>query len=1045
MGGSFGGTIGRIGLGAVGFGLGSMVGMPALGASLGMSLGGMLFPPKQESKTRHIKAVLGSSSVEGTPLAIVFGRVRIGGTLLWKGDLVYHEIKKKKGKGGGSSVITDQWYTVSFAMVIGEGEMSLQRIYDGKNIVSPAYTFYEGTPGQLADGFLTTQTGKSIPYKHTAYIVFQDYRVGMTPQIPQLTFEVVSGQSKFDVSLTLTDAWGTTYNKTKYNYVTVADLQNCITPAFAINALIKNDRFGGGFKKNCDWLDAHSDCIDKSYFFNLALTERRDLASLIEMISAHGWIINIFSGSDIRLLLASDETPSKSYFLDDMAGKVHESVIDVSESGRSERFNRVSIEYTDPKKEYSTRPIQVEDLADQQDRGVMKNNISLPGFTDPDIAKEVGSIMMRNSLFGRRMVQFTLGPKELETEIGDVCYLSAYGVGLTLTRCRIFGVDETEEFNLAITAREEPNYIFDPNDFDVPASYADPAVDTNVGLSNAIGFNMHEVPKEALLNAGSVEIMPIYKRQHKDTVGINLYYSLDDTEYNLLHVDKHPALGGIAGHTQAEDKFLNQGFGRGLEVDTAFGNNDGGDDLDSMSRATVMSTKNLSLIDDELMLFQNSSLGTTQLYTLTDFVRGRYNTKVQHHASGSDFFMIDDGERIEFLKNQIGVKYYFKAVPYNTYSMELDISEVTSVGLTIQGWAFRPYAPGNIWMEDENGVSMRGLSQTGQTNITLAWNNCSKNIGFGTFPYNTREYGDYLNDGDITGHEIEIYTPDYSSDYTLNLHLNGAEGGTTFIDNGYAQRTVTSVNGASTTTLESKFGGSSGYFINASQQTLTVPASDDWNFGSGDFTVHGFINWKNWHNATGFITTGVVGTKFGWQLWKNSDRLKFVINGGWPIITTGTQLLTEENVWYHVAVTRSGNNWKTYIDGVVVGTYGGGDTIADQSAPLILGQGFGGSGWPPSWSASADQFMDGWMDEWKVIKGEALWDGPFTPPTKEEPFQFGLARTATTVGATHTYTYTEAENIEDNGSLATEMDFKVYTKSIYGRSRHSADKSIEIK
>ena len=65
-----GGGIGRIALGAVGFGLGSMVGFPALGASLMMGLGGMLGgAPKQEKKQRQVKGMLGSSSVEGTPLA----------------------------------------------------------------------------------------------------------------------------------------------------------------------------------------------------------------------------------------------------------------------------------------------------------------------------------------------------------------------------------------------------------------------------------------------------------------------------------------------------------------------------------------------------------------------------------------------------------------------------------------------------------------------------------------------------------------------------------------------------------------------------------------------------------------------------------------------------------------------------------------------------------------------------------------------------------------------------------------------------------------
>jgi hypothetical protein len=746
---------GRMALGAVGFGLGSMVGTPALGASLMLGLGGMLFPPKHETKTRRVKGVLGSSSVEGTPLTLLFGRTRIGGTLLWKGKVEYHEKKasSSKGKGGSGSAVTQYaWYTISFAMILGEGTMSLVQIYDGKDKVSPSYTYYEGTGTQTADPFLTAQTGLSIPYKHTAYIVFQDYNVGPTPQIPHLTFDVASGQSRFDVSLSVLDTKSVWRNETKHEYIQVVDLNNCVTPPYAIKQLIKNDRYGAGFDRNVDWLEANTDCIDRSYFLNVAITERHDLAGIIEMLAAHGWVITVFSGSDARLLLAKGTTPTKSYHLDDMIGNQHQSVIDVAESARSERFNRISVEYTDPAKEYSTRPIQVEDLADQQREGVKKNTVALPGFTDKDVTKEVGYKMLRNSLYGRRLMSFGLGPKELDTEPGDVVYLSATNVGLTLTRCRVLGVDEDEQFNLAVTAREEPVYIFDPINYPVPDSFARPADNTSAGLSQVVGFTMQEVPKEALLSA-PIELIPVYGIQHEDTIGANIYYSVDNISYHLLDINRSPASTGIIDNTFDKDSFLDTSE---LSIDTAYGRPDQtGDTFDSLSRATLMSTQNLSLMNNELMLFQNSSLGTTNSYTLTDFVRGRYNTEPEPHPAGSRFFLLNGSDRIDRLTNQIGIYYYYKAVPVNKFNVEGDISEVTAVGLTLEGWARRPHAPGSLWLE-ENGVKARGKRKTNETDLTLVWENCSKNIGFGTFPYNTRSYGDSFGDGDITTHEVDV-------------------------------------------------------------------------------------------------------------------------------------------------------------------------------------------------------------------------------------------------------------------------------------------------
>lgn len=1035
-----GGGIGRIALGAVGFGLGSMVGFPALGASLMMGLGGMLGgPPKQEKKQRQVKGMLGSSSVEGTPLAVLFGRTRIGGTLLWKGEVSYHEIKKKQGKGGASgSAVSSAWYEISFAMVLGEGVMALVQMYEGKNKVSPSHTWYEGTETQAADSFLTQETGLSIPYIHTCYVVFQNYNVGPSPAIPQLTFEVASGQSKFDVSLTIKDTHGVTRNETKSEYITVTDLNNCVTPPYAMKTLMKNTRFGAGFNRNVDWLESHSDCIDRSYFLNTAITERLDLAGLLEMIAAHGWVITVFSGSDIRLLLAKNTVPTKSYHLDDMIGTEHESVIDVSESGRSERFNRLSIEYTDPAKEYSTRPVQVEDLGDQQAEGVKKNTVALPGFTDKDIAKEVGYKMLRNSLYGRRLMSFSLGPKELATEPGDLMYLNAIGVGLTLTRCRVMGVDEDEQFNLAVTAREEPFYIFDPINYTVPNSFAAGADHTLAGLSQVGGFIMHEVPKETLLTS-PLELMPIYSKRHKDTIGANIYYSVDNISYDLLLEDRNPSPSGLIGSTFDQDKFLDT---TELVIDSGYGTPWKGDTFDSLSRAATMSTKNLSLINNELVLFQNSSLGTTASYTLTDFVRGRYNTKVVPHAQGSRLFLLDGNDRTDMLLSQIGVHYYFKAVPVNTFQKEGDISEVTAVGLTIQGWAYRPYAPGSIWQE-ESGVNTRSRTKTSDTDITIAWKNCTKYIGFGTFPYNTREYGDYNGDIDITGHEIDVYGLNYISGIgeqnELNMFFNGTDGSVTdiLIDLGTYGHTFTHTNGqAEIDTAQSKFGGASGLF-NGNQWfgCSNHTAFDIFSPDSAPFTIDFWVRF----NTT--VSAGFCGQYFSasnyWGTYYDGTYLALLTSSTGRVFFRAPWT-PNTNQWYHIAFVRIGSGAgerHLFIDGVDQAL-----ESDDNGAKTAVAQSF-----KVGYFQQGNFKLDGWLDDLRIVKGTAKWTTDFTPPTSSNfgEATVGFIKTVD-VGLTQSYTYTEVENLADNQLLQTGLTFKTYTKSIYGRSRWSKDKTVHI-
>ncbi len=1032
-----GGSIGRLAIGAVGFGLGSMVGFPALGASLAMGLGGMLFPPKQESKQRQVRAILGSSSVEGTPLTVVFGRVRIGGTLLWKGSLVYHEVEvdgKGGGKGGGGSGAGEtSYYTLSFAVVLGEGELELRQIYENKNKISPSYTFYTGTEDQLADSFLTAQTGKAIRYKHTSYIVFQDYNLGPTANIPQLTFEVVAGQSYFDVSLTVTDTLGIVRNETKIDYIKIYDAANPVTPPYAIKSMILNDRFGAGFEKNVNWLEANTDCIDRDYYINIAITERRSLAELIELFAAHGWIITVFSGSDVRLLLAKATTPAISYDLNDMVGREHESVIDVAESSRSERYNRVSVEYTDPAKEFSVRPVQVEDLADQHDRGVVKNTVALPGFIDKDITKDVGYKMMRNSLFGRRIMNFSLGPKELATEPGDLVYLNGLSVGLTETRCRIIGVDETEEFNLAITAREEPVYIFDSTGYIVPDSLVDPVQDTSAGLSNAINFRLLEIPKEISSTTSAVDMMPIYGKQHDDTIGYNIYISVDDTAYDIVHTSRKPLPYGVIGTTIHQNFWLDSSE---IDVDTSSGLNQTGSSFSTISRTTMMYYKNITLVDDELMLHQNSTLVATDSYTFDTFVRNRFNTLATVHAPGTYTMHINNASRFQSPKLYIGSSFYFKAVPVNIYGFVGDIDEATAIQVTIEGWAYRPYRPGSIWME-ESGIKKRGRSRTTQADIEIGWSLVDKETGYGRPSYDSGTYGMYSQDSDFTSSEVEVYatieqTP--LSNTSLLLHMNGSDGSTTFTDDGGTGHSPVAIDDAQIDTTQSVFSGASGVFDGS--DTVEVPDHSDWDIASSSnlFTVDFRVRFAS-GGAQGIVCQHESNTR-QWGIYYESNELIFNSTYTSGKLWFKCAWTPSINTWYHVALVRSGSARYIFIDGVEQSLTGDfNSNITALSAPLQIGR----------YEKGVD-FLTGWIDEFRISKGVARWEAGFTPPTVEYVSQdpdplFALQRT-TDVGTDQDYTYTDAMKTADGISGEDDITFRVYTKSVYGRSRDYQEKRI---
>jgi hypothetical protein len=83
--------------------------------------------------------------------------------------------------------------------------------------------------------------------------------------------------------------------------------------------------------------------------------------------------------------------------------------------------------------------------------------------------------------------------------------------------------------------------------------------------------------------------------------------------------------------------------------------------------------------------------------------------------------------------------------------------------------------------------------------------------------------------------------------------------------------------------------------------------------------------------------------------------------------TTGSQY-----VWRHMALVRSGNDYKWFRDGTQLGTTATDDSeFTELDAPVTIGGYNGGTG------------GIGRIDEFRIVNGTAVWTDTFTPPTKE--------------------------------------------------------------
>ena len=139
-------------LGAVGTAIGGSIGGAILGVSaatiggfVGSALGSVIeswivssLTPAQRIEGARLESLRITSSTEGAVIPRLYGRMRIGGNIIWATD--FRERKKTTtqggGKGGGGQKVktTEYLYYASFAVALCEGPITgIERIWaDGK-------------------------------------------------------------------------------------------------------------------------------------------------------------------------------------------------------------------------------------------------------------------------------------------------------------------------------------------------------------------------------------------------------------------------------------------------------------------------------------------------------------------------------------------------------------------------------------------------------------------------------------------------------------------------------------------------------------------------------------------------------------------------------------------------------------------------------------------------------------------------------------------------------------------------------------------------
>jgi hypothetical protein len=200
----------------------------------------------------------------------------------------------------------------------------------------------------------------------------------------------------------------------------------------------------------------------------------------------------------------------------------------------------------------------------------------------------------------------------------------------------------------------------------------------------------------------------------------------------------------------------------------------------------------------------------------------------------------------------------------------------------------------------------------------------------------------------------------------LLLHCDGSNGSTTFTD--VYGHTVTANGNAQISTAQSKFGGASALF-DGNGDYLSIPSSSDFGFGSGDFTIEMWLYHVSGTNSQQIIGQRTTNVNGGVYLFLNSGSIHLYLGDNSNWFVNDLNMTFTSSVWWHLAIVRNGTNVTMYKDGVSGATVGSITGSLPSTYPLYLGLEAFQNG----------LYYNGYMDEIRITKGTARYNGNFTP------------------------------------------------------------------
>jgi len=209
----------------------------------------------------------------------------------------------------------------------------------------------------------------------------------------------------------------------------------------------------------------------------------------------------------------------------------------------------------------------------------------------------------------------------------------------------------------------------------------------------------------------------------------------------------------------------------------------------------------------------------------------------------------------------------------------------------------------------------------------------------------------------------------------LLIHSDTTDASTTITDSSSSGHTVAAHGDAQHSTTQQKWGKTALKF-DGTGDYLDPSNSNDFDFADGDMTIDFWVYFDDISASRGLFGAYTDDDNFCALYWSVPfagvvlDFEHAVGDEDETEIWTWTPLV---NTWYHFAFTRWGNRGNVFIDGVALSPYKNITDEIDASDNIMVGA-------AKVSTAGGIMYHQGYLDEFRVVKGMAMWETNFIPP-----------------------------------------------------------------